>query len=191
MLHLTCVGPCIKIYFYSKTSQMHNISNLFYFGTILYMFRMVSPSETCRVLFQNKINLRYCASGWFYYRNILVTLCVHFLTSLCIALHGTIYSPWCTCTYYEHSWKVCRQANWAAARLEHAPACLIGSSCSNTTSSTEVSLAKSYYYEHGWVYKNRVTENALGCVSWDSNVFGANHRISWKGNIVVTDKPTT
>ena len=28
-------------------------------------------SETCRVLFQNKINLRYCASGWFYYRNIL------------------------------------------------------------------------------------------------------------------------
>ena len=29
------------------------------------------PSETCRVLFQNKINLRYCASGWFYYRNIL------------------------------------------------------------------------------------------------------------------------
>jgi hypothetical protein len=28
-------------------------------------------SETCRVLLQNKINLRYCASGWFYYRNIL------------------------------------------------------------------------------------------------------------------------
>jgi len=26
-------------------------------------------SETCRMLFQNKINLRYCASGWFYYRN--------------------------------------------------------------------------------------------------------------------------
>jgi len=29
------------------------------------------PSETCRVLFQNKINLRYCTSGWFCYRNIL------------------------------------------------------------------------------------------------------------------------
>ena len=29
------------------------------------------PSETCRVLFQNKINLRFCASSWFYYRNIL------------------------------------------------------------------------------------------------------------------------
>jgi hypothetical protein len=102
---------------------MHNISNLSYFGTTLYMFRTVfspiirglrlyiqhhiyaiqvlwllaskqvavsvwhipdavctvldswwwteRPSETCRVLFQNKINLRYCASSWFYYRNIL------------------------------------------------------------------------------------------------------------------------
>ena len=29
------------------------------------------PSETCSVLFQNKMNLRCCASGWFYYRNIL------------------------------------------------------------------------------------------------------------------------
>ena len=28
------------------------------------------PSETCRLLFQNKINLRHCASGWFYYRKI-------------------------------------------------------------------------------------------------------------------------
>jgi len=31
------------IYFYSKTNQTHNISNLFYFGTTLYMFRTVSP----------------------------------------------------------------------------------------------------------------------------------------------------
>jgi len=30
-LFLTLVGPCIVIYFYSKTNQMHNISNLFYF----------------------------------------------------------------------------------------------------------------------------------------------------------------
>jgi hypothetical protein len=30
--------------FCSKTSQMHNISNLFYFGTTLYMFRTVSAS---------------------------------------------------------------------------------------------------------------------------------------------------
>ena len=104
--------------FYSKTNRMHNISNLFYFGTTLCVFLSIhhqesktlhtasgichtgsvtaqgatepvwhmpvavftvidswwwteKQSETCRVLFKNKINLRYCASGWFYYRNIL------------------------------------------------------------------------------------------------------------------------
>jgi hypothetical protein len=97
IFYLTFVGQCIVINFYSKTNQMHNTSNLFYFGTTLYMFRTVSPSiirslrlyiqhkvyviqvlwllgsnwpsETCRVLFQNKTILRYCGSGWFYYRN--------------------------------------------------------------------------------------------------------------------------
>ena len=29
---------------------------------------MDDETETCRVLFQNKINLRYCASRWFHYR---------------------------------------------------------------------------------------------------------------------------
>ena len=45
------LSPCYRanhklpvIYFYSKTNQMHNISNLFYFRTTLYMFRTVSPS---------------------------------------------------------------------------------------------------------------------------------------------------
>jgi hypothetical protein len=133
---LAFVGPRIVIYFYSKTNQIHNISDLFYFGTTLYMFRTVSPSiirslglyvqhqvyvievlwllasgketlhlvpaskqpqdlydildavctvldswwwteilfETCRMLFQNKIYLRCCASGWFYYRNQLYSL---------------------------------------------------------------------------------------------------------------------
>jgi hypothetical protein len=32
------------MYFYSKTNQMHNISNLFYFGTTLYMFQTGFPS---------------------------------------------------------------------------------------------------------------------------------------------------
>jgi len=31
-------------HFYNETNQMHNISNLFYFETTLYMFRTVSPS---------------------------------------------------------------------------------------------------------------------------------------------------
>jgi len=34
---LTFIGPCIVIYFYIKTNQMHNISNLFYFGTKLHV----------------------------------------------------------------------------------------------------------------------------------------------------------
>jgi len=56
---LTFVGPCIVIYFYSKTNQMHNISNLFYFGTTLYlyMFRMVSPSiiRSLRLYIQHQV----------------------------------------------------------------------------------------------------------------------------------------
>jgi len=31
------VGPCIIIYFNRKTNQMHNISNLFYFGTTVHV----------------------------------------------------------------------------------------------------------------------------------------------------------
>ena len=119
---------------------MHNISNLFNFGTTLYMFWTVfpsiirslrlyiqhhtiqvlwllaskqpqnlydiylmlyvqsldswwwteRPSETCRVLFQNKTNLRYCASVWFCYRNILRCRAIQtsntsaLLTTLCL-----------------------------------------------------------------------------------------------------------
>ena len=44
ILFFTFVGPCIVIYFYSKTNQRHNISNLFHFGTTLYMFRTIFPS---------------------------------------------------------------------------------------------------------------------------------------------------
>jgi len=99
---------------------MHNISNLFYFGTTLYMFRTFFPSiirslrlciqlqslrlhtvldswwwtertsETCRVLFQNEINLRYCVPGWFYYRNL--SLCLSNGLKLCFLLHVPISS---------------------------------------------------------------------------------------------------
>ena len=41
---MTFVGPCIRTYLYSKTNQMHSISDLFYFGTTLYVFRVVCPS---------------------------------------------------------------------------------------------------------------------------------------------------
>ena len=32
ILGLTFVGPCIVTYFYSKTNQMRNITNMFYSG---------------------------------------------------------------------------------------------------------------------------------------------------------------
>jgi len=54
----------------SKQSQ-----NLHDIHLILYVHddgRRDRPKHTSyRVLFQNKINLRYCAFSWFYYRNIL------------------------------------------------------------------------------------------------------------------------
>ena len=41
--HIEHFGVII-LCFYSKTNQMYNLSNLFYFGTTLYMFRTVFPS---------------------------------------------------------------------------------------------------------------------------------------------------
>ena len=57
VIFLTFVGPCIVIYFCSKTYQMHKISNLFYFGTTLYIFRTVSPSiiASLRLYIQHQV----------------------------------------------------------------------------------------------------------------------------------------
>ena len=46
-----------KCGFYIKTNQMHDISNLFYFGTTLYMFRTVSPSiiSSLRLYIQHQV----------------------------------------------------------------------------------------------------------------------------------------
>jgi hypothetical protein len=53
----TFVGPYIVIYFYRKTNQMHNISNLFYFGTTLYIIQTVSPSiiRSLRLYIQHQV----------------------------------------------------------------------------------------------------------------------------------------
>ena len=55
--YLLFVGPCILIYFHSKTNQMHNISNLFYFETTLYMFQRVPPSiiRSLRLYIQHQV----------------------------------------------------------------------------------------------------------------------------------------
>jgi hypothetical protein len=44
-------------FFYSKTNQIHNTSDLFYFGTTLYMFQTVFPSITrsLRLYIQHQI----------------------------------------------------------------------------------------------------------------------------------------
>jgi len=56
-MFLTFVGPCVVIYFYSRSNQMHNISNLFYFGTTLYMFRTFFPSiiRSLRLYIQHQV----------------------------------------------------------------------------------------------------------------------------------------
>jgi len=43
--------------FYSKTNQMHNISNLFYFGTTFYMFRTIFRSiiRSLRLYIQHQV----------------------------------------------------------------------------------------------------------------------------------------
>jgi len=48
-------------------------------------------SETCTVLFRNKINLRYCASGWFYYRNILRCTVLQMSKTLLLRLDRVFY----------------------------------------------------------------------------------------------------
>jgi hypothetical protein len=55
--NLTFIRPCIIIYFYSKTNQMHNISILFYFGTTLYMFQTVFLSiiRSLRLYIQHQV----------------------------------------------------------------------------------------------------------------------------------------
>ena len=68
--HLTSTGPCIVIYFYTKNNQMHQCNKFILFcNDTLHVsdglsvhhqeFKTVHtatsvPSETCRVLFQNK-----------------------------------------------------------------------------------------------------------------------------------------
>jgi len=53
------------LYFYSKTNQMHNSSNLFYFRTTIYMFRTVSPSiiESLRLYTQHQVFISYSICG--------------------------------------------------------------------------------------------------------------------------------
>ena len=56
--HCAIAVPIILNYFYSKTNQVHNISNLFYFRTTLYMFRTVCQSiiRSLRLYVQHQVS---------------------------------------------------------------------------------------------------------------------------------------
>ena len=59
---LTFIGPCIIIYFYNKTNQMHQFLKFisFYFGITRYMFRMVFPSiiRSSRLSIQHQVYVK-------------------------------------------------------------------------------------------------------------------------------------
>jgi hypothetical protein len=57
---LMFIGPCIVIYFYSETNQMHQCIKLFYFGMTLYMFRSVFPSiiRSSRLYIQQQASVK-------------------------------------------------------------------------------------------------------------------------------------
>jgi hypothetical protein len=59
--YLTFIGPCIVVYFYSKTNQIHYISNLFYFVVALYMFRAVFSSiiRILRLYIQHQVYIKH------------------------------------------------------------------------------------------------------------------------------------
>jgi len=85
--HSTCFYPFIirslRLYIQHNTIRVLWVlaskqpQNLYDICLMLYVQSLTpddgteKPSETCVVLFQNKINLRCCASDWLYYRNIL------------------------------------------------------------------------------------------------------------------------
>jgi len=149
---ITLTLTLLLLFFYSKTNQMHNISNLFYFGTTLYMFWTVhhqesktvhtasgichtgsvctpddGPSETCGVLFQNKINLRYCASGWFYCRNllrctVLQTLVLRWCFLLLLKCWVCVFQVAELCT---KCWDLCYNLtiNWSVWALKRCKNC--------------------------------------------------------------------
>ena len=62
LYYMKCIRPCIVIYIYSKTNQMHQCIKLFYFGMTLYMFRTVFPFiiRRSRLYIQQQAYVRFC-----------------------------------------------------------------------------------------------------------------------------------
>ena len=58
IINLTFVGPCIVIYFYSKINQMHNMSNLFYFGNNTLHILCLLPGNSPASEFRRRVITR-------------------------------------------------------------------------------------------------------------------------------------
>ena len=81
---LTFVVPCILIYFSSKTNQMHNISNLFYFGTTLYISEGLSihHQESKTIYSIRCISYSFCGCLLASRHRTCVVWCMHSLRLL-------------------------------------------------------------------------------------------------------------
>jgi hypothetical protein len=98
---MTFVGPYIVIYFYSKTKEMHNISNLFYFGTTLYMFRTVFPSiiRSLRLYIQHQVYVITYIYTYMYgmmYMSICHIYVIHIYTYDVYVIHTRTYTSYHT-----------------------------------------------------------------------------------------------
>ena len=84
-------------HFYSKTNQMHNISNLFYFGTTLYMFRTVCPSIIRSLYIQHQVYvISACTLHVSFFPSIIRSLRLYiqhqvYVISAC-TLHVSVFS---------------------------------------------------------------------------------------------------
>ena len=76
--NLTFMRPCIVIYLYSKTNQMHQCIKLFYFGMTIYMFGTVFPS----IIRSSRLYIQQQA----YVKQILLPACRHMSNRYCCLL---------------------------------------------------------------------------------------------------------
>ena len=60
-----------------------------------------------RVLFQNKINLRYCAYGWFYYRSIILLLCKLHILIIRYNITRILCYVFLQCVYHTNYASIC------------------------------------------------------------------------------------
>ena len=74
--YLTFIRPCIVIYFYSTTNQIHQCIKFIYFGMTLYMFRTVFAS----IISSSRLYMQQQA----FVKQKLLPACYYADSSICI-----------------------------------------------------------------------------------------------------------